>query len=75
MNIVCCKECQERHFRCHSTCEKYKRERVELDRLNDEIHRKKAVEEYWTERSKRIEIKYRKRKQERLRGRSSKRSE
>ena len=23
MNITCCKDCNERHYACHATCQKY----------------------------------------------------
>ena len=29
-----CKECEERHPACHSTCEMYQQERTRLDEVN-----------------------------------------
>lgn len=35
MYITCCKDCKERHLHCHSSCEKYKTEKAELDKLKE----------------------------------------
>ena len=47
MGIKCCKDCPDRHVGCHGTCEKYKKERAEMDSLkarmknDDDFHRYK----------------------------------
>lgn len=47
MGIKCCKDCPDRHVGCHGTCERYKAERAEMDRLkermknDDDFHRYK----------------------------------
>ena len=39
--IKCCKNCPDRHENCHSVCDRYKSERVELDKLNAKMHEEK----------------------------------
>ena len=34
--ITCCKDCADRHPACHATCEKYIRQRAELDAVREE---------------------------------------
>ena len=42
--IKVCKDCKERHEACHDTCEKYKAEREELNRINAERRKHTFVE-------------------------------
>lgn len=37
MIIKCCKDCKERQLGCHSTCEKYLKERGMKDKENDRL--------------------------------------
>lgn len=45
MEINCCKDCVDRHLKCHDTCEKYQTQRkarnelLEKIRLNGDISR------------------------------------
>lgn len=39
MIIKCCKDCKERQLGCHSTCEKYSKERWMKDKENDRLFR------------------------------------
>lgn len=34
--IKCCKDCQDRAVGCHSTCERYKAEKAEWDKIRAE---------------------------------------
>lgn len=35
MNLFnCCKNCTDRHAKCHSTCERYLKDRARLDEIN-----------------------------------------
>lgn len=43
-NIAPCKNCSERHYKCHSECESYKLYREELKRVN-EIRQKDSEQE------------------------------
>lgn len=38
----CCLNCQERHYKCHSECERYKEYRKNLDEINAQIRKDKA---------------------------------
>ena len=40
----CCKGCQDRKYKCHSICEKYKNFRKELDEKNAKINEEKKKE-------------------------------
>lgn len=31
VNIQCCLNCEDRHVGCHSSCERYKQERAEIE--------------------------------------------
>ena len=35
--IWCCRECKERQMGCHSTCEKYLKQREEWEQVKDKI--------------------------------------
>lgn len=39
-----CKDCEERHLRCHSDCERYKAYREEWERITAEIRKAKKAE-------------------------------
>jgi hypothetical protein len=39
-----CKDCTDRHINCHSTCERYKAWREELDKRNEKIREVKNRE-------------------------------
>lgn len=41
-----CKDCKDRKTGCHSVCEKYKKFRSELDKINEEKHRQQEVDDY-----------------------------
>lgn len=41
--MKCCYKCENRHTGCHCTCEAYKSEREELDRLNEKIRQEKML--------------------------------
>lgn len=42
--IYCCKGCEKRHIRCHSTCEDYNRERKEHEKIKSEYDKTKQAE-------------------------------
>lgn len=44
--IQCCRNCvpPERHIGCHGTCEKYKKERIELEKEKEDLKRQKLYE-------------------------------
>lgn len=44
--ITCCKDCTQRHYACHSTCEKYKQQRAELDEYNARRRQEQAEYSY-----------------------------
>lgn len=46
MSSGCCKGCQNRHIACHAHCDKYKKRRTELDKLNDCIRLEKVKDGY-----------------------------
>jgi hypothetical protein len=39
-----CKDCLKRKAKCHSTCEEYKAWKIEKDRLNKIVWKKKEIE-------------------------------
>ena len=39
MIITACHRCTERHVGCHSTCDRYREQREELDRIRAEQHK------------------------------------
>jgi hypothetical protein len=39
-----CKNCVDRHLKCHSTCEKYLAFRKELDDLREVVEKKKRTD-------------------------------
>ena len=47
--IQSCRECTDRYLGCHSKCEKYIREKAENDAINEEIRKKKKVEQAFIE--------------------------
>lgn len=43
-----CKDCPDRHYLCHSTCEKYLEFRRQKDALSDiKFEEKRRVDDYW----------------------------
>ena len=42
--IECCWNCPDRKCECHSTCEKYKEHRRELDETNAELRKKEKIQ-------------------------------
>lgn len=44
-----CKDCENRHIGCHSTCEKYNRERDENEKIKKKIEEEKKYFKYKTE--------------------------
>lgn len=45
--ISCCKDCPDRAPRCHGRCERYLKERAELDAKNEYIRKQNIVEDYF----------------------------
>ena len=45
--IKSCKNCSERHFKCHSACEKYLSEKAELEKLSALIREVEAEENFF----------------------------
>lgn len=50
--MICCKDCKERHYKCHSECEKYKAGKEEDQKIKAYLkgmcrneHRKNRCEE------------------------------
>lgn len=40
--VTCCENCKERHFKCHSECEKYKKQRELLEELKEKERKRKV---------------------------------
>lgn len=49
-NITCCKNCTNRHFKCHSTCTEYISQRIALDeyKAKEAIERERITESIQT---------------------------
>lgn len=45
--MACCKGCPDRAPHCHGKCERYLKERAELDALNEKIRKDRLVEDYY----------------------------
>lgn len=45
--MACCKDCPDRAPHCHGKCERYLKERAELDALNEKIRKDRLVEDYY----------------------------
>lgn len=45
--ISCCRDCPDRAPNCHGKCERYLKERAELDELNERIRKENLVESYF----------------------------
>lgn len=43
-NINCCKDCQDRNLNCHSKCDKYAKEKKELNSFKDKKYKEKDAE-------------------------------
>lgn len=43
--ITCCYKCTNRTITCHGTCELYLTQRKQLDELNEQIRKKKIIED------------------------------
>ena len=46
--IQCCKNCEQRHSRCHATCSQYIAERNALDEDNEKLRQDKLKHTYPT---------------------------
>ncbi len=52
--ITVCQGCTERTLGCHSTCEKYKEQRAEFDRMKEAKHKDDGYFEYMSDKTKSI---------------------
>ena len=43
MIVIPCKDCEDRHVACHSTCERYIKWKEESDKIKKEIDRNRHV--------------------------------
>lgn len=46
MGLFTCKDCPNRHYECHSKCEKYLREKEEHERLKAKDDARRHVDQY-----------------------------
>lgn len=53
-NIVCCKDCTNRHLGCHGNCELYLKEKSEHEKERQHIKSVKEVDRYINNRRHRI---------------------
>lgn len=53
-NCNCCKDCTNRHYKCHCTCEEYKAFRAKRDAENAKIHSEKNKDQFFIEHKKKI---------------------
>ena len=60
--ICSCYECQDRHPKCHSTCDKYKSFKADLEKQKATIRPLKDAENNMTDYKNRIYERYRRRK-------------
>lgn len=59
--VTVCKDCQERHVGCHSTCERYKAQKEKWDAEREEINKQKLLRYDAISRSREVQDKIRKR--------------
>lgn len=57
-----CKNCEDRHLGCHSTCKDYLRMQKEQDRIREERAKDSIVTDYFSDRARRVEKSYIKKK-------------
>jgi len=41
----CCKNCTERHYKCHSSCEKYIKSKAEYEEQKSALRKQKQLED------------------------------
>lgn len=47
--IKCCKDCKERRPACHDTCQSYRAEKAEIERMKEAGRRERAVDDEYRE--------------------------
>lgn len=45
--ISCCKDCPDREPHCHGNCERYLKERAELDAMKESVRKQHIVDDYY----------------------------
>lgn len=53
-----CKDCAERHFKCHGTCERFAEYQEGINEMRSKADSERHIKQYYIERKKRTPKKY-----------------